>query len=233
MTQRVTGEMHATTILAVRRANGVAMAGDGQVTVGDMVMKHTARKIRRLAGGKALAGFAGSTADALTLFDKFEAMMDRYQGNLRRAAVELTKEWRTDKFLRRLEAMLLVASADELLVLTGDGDVIEPDDGVAAIGSGGSYAQAAARALVKHTDLGAETIARSAMEIASSMCIYTNDHIMLYTLGDGANADHAENAEITRNNHHDGSDHANGANHHEERDKRDAEPTRSGRRSGK
>jgi ATP-dependent HslUV protease, peptidase subunit HslV len=155
MTQRVTGEMHATTILAVRRGNDVAMAGDGQVTVGDVVMKHTARKIRRLAGGRALAGFAGSTADALTLFDKFEAMMERYQGNLRRAAVELTKEWRTDKFLRRLEAMLLVASRDELLVLTGDGDVIEPDDGVAAIGSGGVYAQAAARALVRHTEMSA------------------------------------------------------------------------------
>ncbi len=188
--------MRATTILAVRRADGVAMAGDGQVTVGDMVMKHTARKIRRLAGGRALAGFAGSTADALTLFDKFEAMMDRYQGNLRRAAVELTKEWRTDKYLRRLEAMLLVASTDELLVLTGDGDVIEPDDGVAAIGSGGSYAQAAARALVKHTELSAGEIARSAMEIASSMCIYTNEHILLFTLGD------------EQSEQHDGSDHA-------------------------
>jgi len=196
MTQRVTGEMRATTILAVRRADGVAMAGDGQVTVGDMVMKHTARKIRRLAGGRALAGFAGSTADALTLFDKFEAMMDRYQGNLRRAAVELTKEWRTDKYLRRLEAMLLVASTDELLVLTGDGDVIEPDDGVAAIGSGGSYAQAAARALVKHTELSAGEIAQSAMEIASSMCIYTNEHILLFTLGD------------EQSEQHDGSDHA-------------------------
>jgi ATP-dependent HslUV protease subunit HslV len=192
MTQRVTGEMHATTILAVRRGNDVAMAGDGQVTVGDVVMKHTARKIRRLAGGRALAGFAGSTADALTLFDKFEAMMERYQGNLRRAAVELTKEWRTDKFLRRLEAMLLVASRDELLVLTGDGDVIEPDDGVAAIGSGGVYAQAAARALVRHTELSAEQIARSAMDIAASMCIYTNDHILLFSLdGDLAASDGA------------------------------------------
>jgi ATP-dependent HslUV protease subunit HslV len=226
MTQRVTGEIHATTILAVRRADGVAMAGDGQVTVGDMVMKHTARKIRRLAGGKALAGFAGSTADALTLFDKFEAMLDRYQGNLRRAAVELTKEWRTDKFLRRLEAMLLVASEDEILVLTGDGDVIEPDDGVAAIGSGGSYAQAAARALVKHTELSAGEIAKSAMAIASSMCIYTNDHIMLFTLGEGA-SDHD-----ARNGHHDGSDHASdgsdaqSANQHVERH---AEPVRADR----
>ena len=188
MTQRVTGEMHATTILAVRRGADVAMAGDGQVTVGDVVMKHTARKIRRLANGAVLAGFAGSTADALSLFDKFEAMLERYQGNLRRAAVELTKEWRKDKFLRRLEAMLLVASRDELLVLTGDGDVIEPDDGVAAIGSGGVYAQAAARALVRHTERTAEQIARSAMDIAAGMCIYTNDHILLFTLDDKAPA---------------------------------------------
>ncbi len=173
---------HATTILAVRRASDVAMAGDGQVTLGDTVMKHSARKIRKLAGGKVLAGFAGSTADALTLFDKFEAMLDRYQGNLRRAAVELTKDWRRDKFLRRLEAMLLLASRDELLVLTGDGDVIEPDEGVAAIGSGGSYAQAAARALLAHTSMTSAEIARAAMEIAASMCIYTNEHILLFTL---------------------------------------------------
>ncbi len=189
MTQRVTGEMHATTILAVRRGTDVAMAGDGQVTVGDVVMKHSARKIRRLANDKILAGFAGSTADALTLFDKFEHMVERYQGNLRRAAVELTKEWRTDKYLRRLEAMLLVVSAQELFVLTGDGDVIEPDDGVAAIGSGGTYAQAAARALIRHTDMPATEIVRAAMEIAASMCIYTNDRILLYTLDDGAGAD--------------------------------------------
>lgn len=181
--------MHATTILAVRRGCDVAMAGDGQVTVGDVVMKHTARKIRKLQGGQVLAGFAGSTADALTLFDKFEKMLERYQGNLRRAAVELTKEWRTDKYLRRLEALLLVASRDELLVLTGDGDVIEPDDGVAAIGSGGTYAQAAARALVQHTDMPATEIAQAAMQIAASMCIYTNDRILLFTLGDDAESD--------------------------------------------
>lgn len=180
--------MRATTILAVRRGHDVAMAGDGQVTVGEVVMKHTARKIRKLADGKVLAGFAGSTADALTLFDKFEAMLERYQGNMRRAAVELTKDWRTDKFLRRLEAMLLVASADELLVLTGDGDVIEPDDGVAAIGSGGNYAQAAARALVRHTELSAQEIARSAMDIAAEMCIYTNERIILYSLGEDETA---------------------------------------------
>ena len=186
MTERVTGTLHATTILAVRQGGSVALAGDGQVTVGEMVMKNRARKIRRLLGGKVLAGFAGSTADALTLFDKFEAMLERYQGNLRRAAVELTKEWRTDKYLRRLEAMLLVADRDQLLVLTGDGDVIEPDDGVAAIGSGGSYAQAAARALVRHTQLSAGEVARSAMEIAAALCIYTNDNIMLFTLDEGA-----------------------------------------------
>jgi ATP-dependent HslUV protease subunit HslV len=174
--------MRATTILAIRRGRDVAMAGDGQVTVGEVVMKHSARKIRRLANGQVLAGFAGSTADALTLFDKFESMLERYQGNLRRAAVELTREWRKDKFLRRLEAMLLVASREELLVLTGDGDVIEPDEGSAAIGSGGVYAQAAARAMMAHTQLGAAEIARAAMEIAASMCIYTNDRILLLTL---------------------------------------------------
>ena len=174
--------MQATTILAVRRGSEVAMAGDGQVTVGDMVMKHNARKIRRLAEGRVLAGFAGSTADALTLFDKFETMLERYQGNVRRAAVELTKDWRRDKFLRRLEAMLLVASRDELLVLTGDGDVIEPDEGVAAIGSGGAYAQAAARALLAHSPLSVAEIARASMQIAASMCIYTNEHLLLFTL---------------------------------------------------
>jgi ATP-dependent HslUV protease, peptidase subunit HslV len=198
MTQRVTGEMHATTILAVRRGSDVAMAGDGQVTVGDVVMKHSARKIRRLMNGQVLAGFAGSTADALTLFDKFEHMLERYQGNLRRAAVELTKEWRTDKFLRRLEAMLLVASRDELLVLTGDGDVIEPDDGVAAIGSGGTYAQAAARALTQYTDLTATEIARAAMQIAASMCIYTNDRVLLFTLEDEAQTPRGDDTAAAR-----------------------------------
>ncbi len=197
MTQRVTGELRATTILAVRQGGTVAMAGDGQVTVGEMVMKHHARKIRRLLNGQVLAGFAGSTADALTLFDKFEAMLERYQGNLRRAAVELPKEWRTDKFLRRLEAMLLVADRDQLLVLTGDGDVIEPDDGVAAIGSGGSYAQAAARALVRHTTLSAADVARAAMEIAAAMCIYTNDQIALFTLEDAAEAPTGERDAIS------------------------------------
>jgi len=174
--------VRATTILAVRRAGQVAMAGDGQVTVGDVVMKHTARKIRLLSDGKVLAGFAGSTADALTLFDKFEAQLNTYQGNLLKAAVELTKEWRTDKFLRRLEAMLLVADSKHLLVLSGNGDVIEPDGGVIAIGSGGNYAQAAAQALVQYTTLSAAEIARAALEIAASLCIYTNSQIMVHVL---------------------------------------------------
>jgi ATP-dependent HslUV protease, peptidase subunit HslV len=182
--------VRATTILAVRRNGQVAMAGDGQVTVGDAVMKHTARKIRLLRDGAVLAGFAGSTADALTLFEKFEAQLEKYQGNLRKAAVELTKEWRTDKYLRRLEAMLIVADSEQILVLSGDGDVIEPDGGVMAIGSGGNYAQAAARALLEHTALAAADIARSSMEIAASLCIYTNDQILLYTLeGQGADAE--------------------------------------------
>lgn len=180
--------VRATTILAVRRNGQVAMAGDGQVTVGDAVMKHTARKIRLLRDGKVLAGFAGSTADALTLFEKFEAQLEKYQGNLRKAAVELTKEWRTDKFLRRLEAMLIVADSEQILVLSGDGDVIEPDAGVMAIGSGGNYAQAAARALLEHTTLSAAEIARASMEIAASLCIYTNDQIVLHTL-EGQDAD--------------------------------------------
>jgi ATP-dependent HslUV protease subunit HslV len=174
--------MHATTILAVRRDDQVALAGDGQVTIGDQVMKHAARKLRLLQNGRVLAGFAGSTADALTLFDKFEQQLERFPANLRRAAVGLSKEWRTDKYLRRLEAMLIVADATQLLVLTGDGDVIEPDEGVIAIGSGGGYAQAAARALLQHTSMTAEQIARAAMEIAASLCIYTNDSITLHVL---------------------------------------------------
>lgn len=174
--------VRATTILAVRRDGQVAMAGDGQVTVGNAVMKHTARKIRQLRDGKVLAGFAGSTADALTLFDKFEAQLNTAQGNLRKAAVELTKDWRTDKYLRRLEAMLVVADSEQLLVLSGDGDVIEPDGGVIAIGSGGTYAQAAAQALLQYTSLSAAEIARAALEIAASLCIYTNNQITLHVL---------------------------------------------------
>lgn len=172
----------STTIIAVRRGDTVAMAGDGQVTVGDVVMKHSARKIRKLFGEKVLAGFAGAVADALTLFDKFEAQLNRNKGNLRKSAVELTKEWRTDRFLRRLEAQLIVADPSQLLVLSGEGDVIEPDDGVVAIGSGGAYALAAARALMLHTDLGAEEVARTALQIAADICIYTNDNITLYSI---------------------------------------------------
>src|SRR3954454_20553444 len=174
----------STTIIAVRRDNTVAMAGDGQVTVGDVVMKHSARKIRKLHGERVLAGFAGAVADALTLLEKFEAQLQRHKGNLRKSAVELTKEWRTDRYLRRLEAQLVVADPTQLLILSGDGEVIEPDDGVVAIGSGGSYALAAARALIRHTELSSEEIARSALEIAGDIDIYTNTQIVYYTLSD-------------------------------------------------
>jgi ATP-dependent HslUV protease subunit HslV len=172
----------ATTILAVLRGGTVTLAGDGQVTIGDMVMKHSARKIRKLYKERVLAGFAGAVADALTLFEKFESQLDRNKGNLRKSAVDLTKEWRTDRYLRRLEAQLIVADPGQLLVLSGDGEVIEPDDGVVAIGSGGSYALAAARALVRHTDYSSTEIARLAMEIAGEMDIYTNNNIAFFTL---------------------------------------------------
>ena len=176
---------HATTIVAVRRAGVIAMAGDGQVTTGDIVMKHTARKLRRLSNGLVLAGFAGSVADAISLFEKFDTQVERFGGNVRKAAVELTKEWRTDRILRRLEAQLIVASAQALLLLQGDGEVIEPDDDVLAIGSGGPYALAAARALIAHTALSAEQIARAAMEIAASLCIYTNGNIVVDSIDSG------------------------------------------------
>ncbi|MCL5959117.1 MAG: ATP-dependent protease subunit HslV [Chloroflexi bacterium] len=159
------------------------MAGDGQVTIGDIVMKHRAKKIRTLYHDRVLAGFAGAVADALTLFDKFEAEIEHYHGNLRKAAVELTKEWRTDRYLRRLQAWLIVADAGQLLVLSGEGEVIEPDENVVAIGSGGAYAQSAALALLHHTDMGAAEIARVAMQIAASVCIYTNNEIELIELG--------------------------------------------------
>jgi ATP-dependent HslUV protease, peptidase subunit HslV len=171
-----------TTILGVLRDGTVTIAGDGQVTMGDVVMKHTARKIRKLHNGTVVAGFAGAVADALALFDKFESQLERNKGNLRKSAVELTKEWRTDRYLRRLEAQLLVADPSGLLVLSGDGEVIEPDDGVAAIGSGSPYALAAARALLKHTALSSEEIVRSAMQIAGDLDIYTNEHIAFFTL---------------------------------------------------
>lgn len=179
-------QIRATTIIAVCRDNQVAMAGDGQVTFGDTVMKHTAKKIRTLYDGQILAGFAGAVADALTLFDKFEIQLEEHRGNLRKAAVELTKEWRTDKFLRRLEAQLIVADPEQLLLLSGEGDVIEPDEGIAAIGSGGPYALAAAKALMENTDLKAEQIAEKALHIAADLCIYTNHNISLQVIEVGS-----------------------------------------------
>jgi ATP-dependent HslUV protease, peptidase subunit HslV len=174
--------MHATTVIAVRRADRVVVAGDGQVTLGDTVMKRTARKVQRLRGGKVLAGFAGSTADAFALAERFEAKLEERGGVLRRAAVELAKDWRTDRSLRRLEALLVVADAQDLLVISGNGDVIEPDGGVAAIGSGGSFALAAARALLEATELGAREIAERSLRIAAEICLYTNDQISLEEL---------------------------------------------------
>ncbi|NJB66573.1 ATP-dependent HslUV protease subunit HslV [Desulfobaculum xiamenense] len=175
-------EIRGTTILAVLNGDGLAMAGDGQVTFGQNVaLKHGARKVRRLYNGKVVAGFAGSTADAFTLFERFEAKLEEFGGNLVRASVELAKEWRMDKYLRKLEAMMIVGDAENVLVLTGNGDVIEPDDGVVAIGSGGPYALAAARALKRNTDLPAADIATKALHIASEICVYTNDHIILET----------------------------------------------------
>ncbi|MFZ9888388.1 MAG: ATP-dependent protease subunit HslV [Myxococcota bacterium] len=167
---------HGTTILCVRRGDQVAMGGDGQVTLGHVVVKATARKVRRLHRDQVLAGFAGATADAFTLFERFEAKLEKHQGQLVRAAVELSKEWRTDRVLRRLEAMLVVADRQASLIITGQGDVLEPEDGVMAIGSGGSYAQAAALALCRNTDMDAEKVVRSALTIAGELCIYTNQH---------------------------------------------------------
>jgi len=176
-------ETHATTILAVKTPTSVAMAGDGQVTLGQgLVMKHTARKIRRLHNDKILAGFAGATADAFTLFERFEAKLDEVRGNLLRASVELAKDWRKDRYLRRLEAMLLLADKEHLLLLSGTGDVIEPEDGLAAIGSGGPYALAAARALVRHASLDAKSIVLESMKIASELCVYTNDKLSIEVL---------------------------------------------------
>ena len=171
--------IRSTTILGVRRNGIIAMAGDGQVTIGDVVLKHGARKIRTLYDGAVIAGFAGAVADALTLFSKFETQLKTADGNLRRASVELAKEWRTDRYLRRLEAQLIVGDGESLLVLSGEGDVIEPDDGIAAIGSGAPYATAAAKALVAHTDLDARDVVESAMRIAAELCIYTNDRFTI------------------------------------------------------
>ena len=174
-------QFHGTTILCARRDGKVALGGDGQVTLGNIVVKATARKVRRLHHDRILAGFAGGTADAFTLFERFEAKLEKHQGHLVRSAVELAKDWRTDKYLRNLEAMMIVADKDVTLILTGNGDVLEPEGGIAAIGSGGNYALAAARALLP-MDLSAEAIARRAMQIAAEICVYTNANIVLESL---------------------------------------------------
>jgi ATP-dependent HslUV protease subunit HslV len=174
--------IRSTTIVAVVRNGVAAMAGDGQVTQGEVVVKHTARKIRRMYNNRILVGFAGTAADGITLLERLEAQLEQTGGQLRKAAVELAKDWRTDKFLRRLEAEVIAASTDELLVVSGNGDIIQPDEGLIAIGSGGAYAQAAAQALVRYTSLGPPEIARAALEIAASICIYTNDRIIVESL---------------------------------------------------
>jgi ATP-dependent HslUV protease subunit HslV len=175
--------LHGTTILSVRRGEVVALGGDGQVTLGSVVVKASARKVRRLYHERVLAGFAGATADAFTLFERFEAKLEKHQGQLTRAAVELAKDWRSDRVLRRLEAMLAVADRSASLIITGTGDVLEPELGIVAIGSGGPYAQAAARALVEHTDLPAEAIVKQALTIAGDLCIYTNQQHVIEVLG--------------------------------------------------
>ncbi len=176
--------MHGTTVLCVRRDGKTAMAGDGQVTLGDTIVKGGARKVHRLADGKVLAGFAGATADAFTLLERFEKRLESHHGKLSRAADDLARDWRTDRVLRRLEAMLMIANADELLVLSGLGDVLEPESGVAAIGSGAVYAEAAARALSEETALPAAQIVQKAMSIAGKMCIYTNDRVVVEEIGE-------------------------------------------------
>ena len=173
---------HGTTIVCVKVGDRVAMAGDGQVTLGHAAVKHSAKKVRRIFEGKVLVGFSGATADAMTLFDKFEAKLEEFRGNLRRAAVELARDWRTDRILRRLEALLAVADRDSMFLISGSGDVLEPDDNVVAVGSGGAYAQAAAKALSRHSSLGAREIAEESLKIASEICIYTNDKITVEEL---------------------------------------------------
>jgi ATP-dependent HslUV protease subunit HslV len=174
--------LHGTTIVAVRHKGKVVVAGDGQVSMGQTVLKHSANKVRRLYNNRVIAGFAGATADAFTLFEKFEAKLEQFNGNLKRAAVELAKDWRTDRVLRRLDALLIIADSEYSLVVSGAGDVVEPDDGVIAIGSGGNYALAAARVLIKHTQLDARTIAEEAMRTAASICVYTNEQITVEEL---------------------------------------------------
>jgi ATP-dependent HslUV protease subunit HslV len=173
---------HGTTILAVRHGDHVVVVGDGQVSFGQTVLKHNARKVRKVYQDRVIAGFAGATADAFTLFEKFEAKLEQYNGNLKRAAVELAKDWRMDRVLRRLEAMLVVADSEISLVISGSGDVVEPDDGVIAIGSGGNYALAAARVLIKHSQLDARSIAEEAMRTAAAICVYTNDQLTMEEL---------------------------------------------------
>jgi ATP-dependent HslUV protease subunit HslV len=175
-------QFHGTTIVSARRGSSVALGGDGQVTLGQIVIKATAKKVRRLHDGQVLAGFAGGTADAFTLFERFESQLQKHSGHLVRAAVELAKEWRTDRALRRLEAMLAVADRSSSLVITGNGDVLEPEHGLIAIGSGGAYAQAAAQALIAHTELSAEAVVREALAIAGEICVYTNDRHTIETL---------------------------------------------------
>jgi ATP-dependent HslUV protease subunit HslV len=175
-------QFHGTTILCVRRGNDVAIGGDGQVTLGNIVMKGTARKVRKLYQNKVLCGFAGGTADAFTLLDRFEAKLEKHQGNLLRASVEMAKDWRTDRVLRRLEAMLLVADKDSTLVITGNGDVLEPEGGIGAIGSGGSYAQSAAKALIENTDMSPVEVVKKSLTIAGELCIYTNLNHIIETL---------------------------------------------------
>lgn len=173
---------HATTILCISRNGKVAIGGDGQVTMGNTVLKHNARKIRKMYGDKVIGGFAGATADAFTLFEKFEGKLESYRGNITRAAVELAKDWRTDKVLRRLEALLIVADKEHIFIISGNGDVIEPEEGIAAIGSGGPYAQAAAKALTENTEMGVTQILEKAMKIAAGICIYTNENIYIEEL---------------------------------------------------
>jgi ATP-dependent HslUV protease subunit HslV len=175
-------QYHGTTIVSVRRGNQVAVGGDGQVTLGNIVMKGTARKVRRIYHGKVIVGFAGSTADAFSLLDRFEAQLEKHQGHLTRAAVELAKDWRSDRALRRLEAMLICANAETTLVITGNGDVLDPEGGVAAIGSGGAYAQSAAKALVENTELSPQDIVRKSLQIAGELCIYTNTNFVIETI---------------------------------------------------
>jgi len=173
---------HGTTILAVRHNGQVAMGGDGQVSVGNTIMKHSANKVRRMYSDKVIGGFAGATADAFSLFARFEEKLEKFQGNLPRSAVELAKDWRTDKLLRRLEAMLIVADKDHSFLISGNGDVIEADDGILAIGSGGMFAQSAAKALLKHSELNAREIVEEAMDIAQSICVYTNSNLTIEEL---------------------------------------------------